>query len=67
MVVDTYCRAVDPHSLFADLDPAVFLMRIQIQLKHICKKLPYEEFSVVNKKDCSKVKKKNHGAGSNLL
>ena len=55
---------MDPHSFFADPDPAVllnadpdpaaFLMRIRIQLKQICKILPYEE-SVVEKdqKDCS--------------
>ena len=60
------CRAVDPHSIFADPDPAVFLradpdpaaflMRIRILLKQICKKnLPYEEFSGVEKV-CSKVK-----------
>ena len=48
-------RAVDPHSFFADPDPAAFLTadpdsaafqkRIWIQLKLICKKQPYEEFS----------------------
>ena len=46
-------RAVDPHSFFADLDlavflnadldPAAFLIRIRIQLKQICEKLPFEE------------------------
>ena len=43
--------------LNADPDPAVFLMRIRIQLKQICKN---DEFSEVekDKKDCSKVK--NH-------
>ena len=42
-------------------------MRIWIQLKLICKTLPYEEFSGVekDKKDCSKVK--NHGPDPNLL
>ena len=48
-------RAVDPHLFFADPDPAAFLTadpdpaafqkRIWIQLKLICKKQPYEEFS----------------------
>ena len=45
----------DPAVFFnADPDPAAFLMRIRIQLKQICKILPYEE-SVVEKdqKDCS--------------
>ena len=52
---------MDPHSFFADLDPAVFLsadpdpaafsmlIRIQIQLKNPCKKLPYVELSVGKK------------------
>ena len=50
-------RAGDPHSFFADPEPVL----------NLCKKLPYEEFSEVEKdyKDCSKVK--NHGAGPNLL
>ena len=49
------------HLIFEDPDPAVFLnadpnpvaflMRIRIQLKKL-----YEEFAVVEKKDCSKVK-----------
>ena len=43
-------RAVDPDPavfLNADPDRAAFLMRIRIriQLKQICEKLPYEEFS----------------------
>ena len=52
-------RDVDPHLFFADPDPAAFLnadpdpaafqKRIWIQLKLICKKLPYEEFSLVEK------------------
>ena len=44
--------------LNADPDTAAFLMwiRIQIQLKQFRKKLSYEEFSAVEKKDCSKVK-----------
>ena len=46
-----FTRAVDPHSFFAflnaDPDPTAFLMRIRIQL---CKKLHYEEFSVVKNK-----------------
>ena len=63
---------MDPHSFFADQDPGVLLnaepdpaalvLRIGIQLYKLCKKLPYEEFSVVekqNKKDCLKVKEKN--------
>ena len=52
------CRAVDPHSFFADPDPAAFLIRIRIPLREICKKLPYEEFSGVEKdsKDGSKIK-----------
>ena len=69
--------AVDPHSFFADPDPAVllnavpdpaaFFKRIQSQLKKNCSKFPYEEFSEVEKgkNDCSKVK--NHGAGPNFL
>ena len=56
-------RAGDPHSFFADSDPAVllnadpdpaaFLMQIRIQLK----KIPYKKMSVVakDKKDCSKL------------
>ena len=77
---DLRCRlgmAVDPHSFFADPDPAVllnavpdpaaFFKRIQSQLKKNCSKFPYEEFSEVEKgkNDCSKVK--NHGAGPNFL
>ena len=31
-VDDLTLRAVDPHSFFADPDPAAFLMRIRIQL-----------------------------------
>ena len=44
-------RAVDPHTFFADPDPAVllnadpdpaaFLMRIRVQLNKICIKLPF--------------------------
>ena len=51
-------RAVDPYSFFADpdpavflnadLDPAAFLMRFRIQFKSFYK-LPYEEFSEVEK------------------
>ena len=51
---------MDPHSFFADQDPGVLLnaepdpaalvLRIGIQLYKLCKKLPYEEFSVVEKK-----------------
>ena len=47
-------RAVDPHSFFADPDPAFFSMRIRIQRFFLCgsgsrlkdfgKKVPYEEF-----------------------
>ena len=50
---------MDPHSFFADPDPAVllnadpdpaaFLMRIRIHLSKMCTKLPYEEFSGVEK------------------
>ena len=46
----------------AEPDPAALVLRIGIQLYKLCKKLPYEEFSVVekqNKKDCLKVKEKN--------
>ena len=52
-------RPVDPHSFFADpdpavflnadLDPAAFLMWIRIELKQICESLPYEEFTGVEK------------------
>ena len=54
-------RDVDPHSflrtririqlffLNADPDPAAFLMRIRIHLSKMCTKLPYEEFSGVEK------------------
>ena len=38
------------HSFFADPDPADFLMWIRIQLNKICNKLPYEEYSGVEKK-----------------
>ena len=63
---------MDPHSFFANPDPAVLLnadpgpdpdpaavlMRIRIQLNKISKQLPCEEFSGVEKdnKDCSKIK-----------
>ena len=71
---------MDPHSFFADQDPGVLLnaepdpaalvLRIGIQLYKLCKKLPYEEFSVVekqNKKDCLKGERQNkkHGACPN--
>ena len=58
-----------PHSFFADpavflnKDPAAFKMWIRIQLKNICTKQPYEEFSFFvkkNIKDCSKVRNKGH-------
>ena len=70
------CRAVDPHYFFVDpdtavllnvdSDPAAFLMRILVQPNKIFNKLPYEEFSRVEKdrKDCSKVK--NHGCDQYL-
>ena len=76
-------RAVDPdpHSFFADPDPAAFLnsdpnpdpavfstrFRIQLQKRKQLVKLHYEELSVDEKniKNCSKVK--NHKVGSNLL
>ena len=47
--------------LNADSDPAAFLMRIRILLNKMYNKLPYEEFSGVekDKQYCSKVKKKN--------
>ena len=60
---------MDPHSFFADPDPTVFMnadpdpaafeMQIRIQRLQICKKSPYEEFSLVvkNIKDCSEVRK----------
>ena len=69
----------DPHPFFADpdtavllnadSDPAAFLMRIRILLNKMYNKLPYEEFSGVekDKQYCSKVKKKKHGADPNLL
>ena len=62
-------RAVDPHSLFADLDPAAFQMRIwiRIQLQKLIKKLPpYEEFSLVEK-TYKRLVKRNNGACANLL
>ena len=61
----TWGRALDPHLFFPDPaifpnanpDPAAFLMRIRIQLKntrycvvYTVGTLPYEEFSVVEKK-----------------
>ena len=70
------CRAVDPHYFFVDpdtavllnvdSDPAAFLMRILVQPNKNFNKLPYEEFSRVEKdrKDCSKVK--NHGCDQYL-
>ena len=71
-------RAVDPHSFFADPDPAnfliadpnYFLMRIRIQLKQICKKLPLiNSFLELKKQQQKKIAQKliNHGAGPNLL
>ena len=35
--------------VYPDPDPAAFSMRIRFQLKQNCKKLPYEEISVVEK------------------
>ena len=36
-------------SVYPDPDPAAFSMRIRFQLKQNCKKLPYEEISLVEK------------------
>ena len=49
---------MDPHSFFVDPDPAAFLLRIRIQLKKICNKLPYEDSSGVesDKKIAQKLK-----------
>ena len=75
---DSFLADPDPHPFFADpdtavllnadSDPAAFLMRIRILLNKMYNKLPYEEFSGVekDKQYCSKVKKK-HGADPNLL
>ena len=57
-------RTVDPHLFFADPDvllnadpdPAAYLMRIQIQLKKICEKLPCEDFSGDERQTNVKVK-----------
>ena len=46
---------MDSHSFFADLDTAVFSMGIRIQLQSL-KKLPYEEFPVIQ--NTKKVKNK---------
>ena len=43
----------------------LFLMRIRIQLKQICEKLPYEEISELEK-DKFAQKYKNHEASPNL-
>ena len=37
-------RAVDPHSFFANPDPAAFLMRIRIQLKKLVTNYPTKSF-----------------------
>ena len=70
-------RAVDPDSFFADPDPAVFsqcgfgsgssclLMRIRIQLEQIRKNYFMKSFLQLKKKKL--FKRKNHGAGPNLL
>ena len=42
-------RALNSHSFFADPDPAVFLNADPNPALKVCKKLPYEEFSVVEK------------------
>ena len=70
---------MDPHSFFAnpnpvnflnvdpDPDPAAFKMRTRIQLKRICEKLPFKEFSGDEKDKIIVQKYKNHGADLNLL
>ena len=56
--------AVDPHSFFADPDPAVLL---NAESGSSFKKLTYEEFSGVEKDRKGYSKAKNYGAGPNLL
>ena len=60
---DRHLFFADPDPAFflnADPDPAAFLMRIRIQLKQICEKLPYEEFSGVEKDEQKAQKYKTH-------
>ena len=52
--------------LNADPDPAAFLMRIRIQLKQICNNFALK--SILKLKNTKRLlKRKNHGAGPNLL
>ena len=46
-----FSRAVDPHSFFVDPDPAAFFLMSTGTVSGSCfKKIPYEEFSIVEKR-----------------